>query len=107
MSSPRAQSPNDAVAVRYALATAFLWSTVATAFKIALARLDVAQLLFYATAVAVACLSLIVVVRGKARLIRGHAAGVYLRAAGLGLLNPVAYYLVLLAAYDRLPGQVA
>jgi hypothetical protein len=32
---------------------------------------------------------------------------VLLRAAALGVLNPFLYYLVLFAAYDRLPGQIA
>ena len=31
----------------------------------------------------------------------------HLCAAGLGLLNPLAYYLVLFEAYDRLPAQIA
>jgi drug/metabolite transporter (DMT)-like permease len=91
----------------YAAATVALWSTVATAFELALRTLTPGQLLAGANLVAVVALVVICLVRGEFRdALRVGRSG-HLRAVGLGLLNPLAYYLVLLAAYDRLPGQVA
>lgn len=79
-----------------------LWSTVATGFKLGLERLTPAQLLF-----AGSCISTIVFVIAAVR--KGWPGnGVNLREATLfGLLNPALYYLVLFAAYDRLPAQIA
>ena len=91
----------------YAAATVALWSTVATAFEIALRTLSPATLLAGANAVAVVALASICLLRGELRASWELPAREHLRAFGLGLLNPLLYYLVLLAAYDRLPGQVA
>ena len=43
----------------------------------------------------------------KWRLLGNLTGKQWLYYAGLGLLNPVAYYLVLFKAYDLLPAQVA
>ena len=56
---------------------------------------------------AVVALASICLLRGELRASWQLPAREHLRAFGLGLLNPMIYYLVLLAAYDRLPGQVA
>jgi len=84
-----------------------LWSTVASAFKLSLRYLDYAQLLLYACAVSTLVLGSIVWVQKKAGLlfVGGHRA--WLRSLGLGLLNPLVYYLVLFSAYERLPAQEA
>jgi drug/metabolite transporter (DMT)-like permease len=94
-------------AVGFALASVACWSTVATAFKLALRGMDVHQLLLVAHLTAALALLAITVLRGRL-----GALWLLLRERGLtclllGLLNPVAYYLVLFAAYDRLPAQVA
>lgn len=91
----------------YAGATVALWSTVATAFEIALRSLSPAMLLAGANAVAVVALAIICLLRGELAASWRLPAREHLRAFGLGLLNPLTYYLVLFAAYDRLPGQVA
>ena len=91
----------------YAGATVALWCTVATAFELALRDLTPGQLLAGANLVAVATLLVICTVRGELREALRVGRSGHLRAVGLGLLNPFAYYLVLFAAYDRLPGQVA
>ena len=89
------------------LSAVLLWSTVATAFKLALRQLDVFQLLFYASTSSALVLLIALAIRGElGQLWR------YLREApayfiGMALLNPCAYYLVLLSAYDRLPAQQA
>ena len=65
------------------------------------------MLLAGANAVAVIALAIICLLRGELSASWRLPAREHLRALGLGLLNPLIYYLVLLAAYDRLPGQVA
>jgi len=85
-----------------------LWSTVATAFKLTLRHLEPIQLLFYATASSAGVLALILVARGQLRAALSRTTlKDALTSAGLGLLNPTLYYLVLFEAYDRLPAQVA
>ncbi len=90
-----------------ALAAVLLWSTVATAFKLTLRHLGPVQLLAYASLMSLLVLAGLVTLQGKWTLLRAASRGQLARAAALGLLNPLLYYLVLFAAYDRLPAQVA
>lgn len=83
------------------------WSTIATAFKIALAELSPAQLLFIASSTAVVVLAVIGIIEGKPGIILKTSLRNILMSALLGLLNPFVYYLVLLEAYNLLPAQVA
>ncbi|MEA1886813.1 MAG: DMT family transporter [Bacteroidota bacterium] len=83
------------------------WSTIATAFKIALRELSPAQLLFIASCTAVMVLTLISIIEGKLKIVFKARLPAILMSALLGLLNPFAYYLVLLKAYSLLPAQVA
>jgi drug/metabolite transporter (DMT)-like permease len=91
----------------YGLGTVLIWSTVATAFKIALKDLDHYQLLLAADVVSIATLLGILAVQGRLDLIRSLTRGELLRNCGLGVLNPFLYYLVLFKAYSLLPAQVA
>ena len=98
---------NDRKALLFGLAAVLLWSTVATAFKLALRELSVIQLLAYASCCSALALLAIVLVRGQ-----GHLLAAYLRETPgyfclMALLNPLAYYLILLRAYDLLPAQQA
>lgn len=90
-----------------ALGAVAIWSTVATAFKLALRDLDTFQLLLVAVLVSLGCLSLVLVLQGRFGDLARAPRGDRRRALLLGALNPFAYYLVLFAAYDRLPAQVA
>lgn len=94
----------DRVAVRFGLGAVALWSTVATAFKVALLHLSPLQLLIYAGFVSwiVLGLALLGSPRNRAAITQD-----WIRALPAGLANPLAYYLILFAAYDRLPGQEA
>ncbi|ATJ83870.1 DMT family transporter [Halomonas beimenensis] len=94
----------DRRAMLYGLGAVGLWSTVATAFKVALGHMTPLELMWIASLVSWAVIGLLVVRRGQLgeALSRGWRT-----AAWAGLMNPVAYYLVLFAAYDRLPGQEA
>jgi drug/metabolite transporter (DMT)-like permease len=91
----------------YGLATVLIWSTVATAFKLALGRMDHLQLLLVADAVSVLTLAVILAAQGKLGLLRTLPRRDLFRNLALGLLNPLLYYLILFKAYALLPAQVA
>ncbi len=91
----------------FGLGTVLIWSTVATAFKIALRHLDPLQLLLVADAVSVLTLGLILAAQGRLGLLRGLTRREALRCALLGALNPFLYYTVLFKSYALLPAQVA
>ena len=97
----------DRQALLFGLTAVLLWSTVATAFKLALREIDVFQLLFYAVSSSAGVLLCIVWRQNKLPLVREY----FKRHTGyfflMGLLNPLVYYLVLLRAYDLLPAQQA
>ncbi|ATX78167.1 transporter, EamA-like family [Reinekea forsetii] len=98
---------NESKAVAFAMAAILLWSTVATAFKIALQYHSVIGLLAGASLTSVLVLMAILFAQGKLlRAIRSFPSNL-LNALLLGSLNPVLYYLVLFEAYRRLPAQVA
>ncbi len=91
----------------YAGITVLLWSTVATAFKLALQLLDIYQLILYACATSCLVLLTALSVQGDAGKL-ANTFRVHWRITLIsGCLNPLMYYLVLFAAYDRLPAQVA
>ncbi len=94
-------------ATLFGLSAVFAWSTVATAFKLALQHLDHFQLLFLANVFSLASLGLVLAVQGKLGLLVSATRRQYRLAFGLGLLNPFVYYLVLFKAYALLPAQVA
>ncbi|WP_448216453.1 DMT family transporter [Endozoicomonas sp. 2B-B] len=91
----------------YALATALMWSTVATAFKLTLDHLDPWQMVFWSVLTSTLLLGGFVIARGKwPQLIqqgREHF-GLYIL---LGFLNPFLYHIVLFGGYDLLPAQQA
>lgn len=83
------------------------WSTVATAFKVALSYLTHFEMLLVASVTSLLIFSIVLTVQrrwGSVASLPGRTWGYF---ALLGLLNPVAYYLVLFKSYDLLPAQVA
>lgn len=87
----------------YALMAVLAWSTVATAFKLALEEIAPIQLIFVAsTTSAFLLLSIIYFRSGKKRFLPFS-----LSSFVMGLLNPILYYLVLFFAYDNLPAKIA
>jgi drug/metabolite transporter (DMT)-like permease len=90
-----------------ALLTVLFWSTVATAFKLSLRYLDLFQLIFYACLTSTVVLLIAVVVQGHWHGLRSTLHHHWRLSLVSALLNPFAYYLILFAAYDRLPAQVA
>ncbi|MEN8118614.1 MAG: DMT family transporter [Bacteroidota bacterium] len=85
----------------------FFWSTVATAFKLALRDYDFIQLIFYATVVTVLLLFIFLVLQGKLGLVIQQTPKQLLNSMFLGALNPLLYYLILFKAYSLLPAQLA
>jgi len=69
--------------------------------------MDFVQLLFYSTTIAVITLFIIISAQGKRQLILSSTKKELLASAFNGLLNPFAYYLILLKAYTLLPAQIA
>jgi drug/metabolite transporter (DMT)-like permease len=85
----------------------FFWSTVATAFKLALEHLEPIQLVFYSTLFSVIVLFFIALIQGKIVLIKSFPKRALMQCAFLGLLNPCLYYIILFKGYDILPAQEA
>jgi drug/metabolite transporter (DMT)-like permease len=98
---------NQNKATIYAGLAVLFWSTAATAFKIGLKYIDYIQLLYVSTWTSLLVLAVILVWQGKTRLLLTQTRDNWKRSAVLGLLNPFAYYLVLLKAYSLLPAQIA
>jgi len=98
---------NQRHAIYFALAAVFLWSTVATAFKLALQQLSPLQLVFYASVFSwlflLSCLIKNKQITEIVPTFRRNKA-LYIK---LGSLNPFLYYLILFKAYDLLPAQQA
>lgn len=94
---------NERPALIYALLAVLLWSTVATGFKLGLAMMAVEQLLLVGTLISWCVFALFCLLRSGFCVSRQDRVWVPV----LGFLNPFAYYLLLFAAYDRLPAHVA
>jgi drug/metabolite transporter (DMT)-like permease len=98
---------NQRKAYIYALGTVLIWSTVASAFKLSLRTLSPAHLLLYANLISVLLLGAILLCRRELGLAIPKDRRELLRSAGLGLLNPFLYYLILFKAFALLPAQEA
>lgn len=98
---------DQAKAYIFALISVFLWSTVASVFKISLRYLSPVELLFYAACFSCFVLFLVLALQQKLYLLVEADAGVWKTSLLFGLLSPFLYYLVLLKAYDLLPAQQA
>jgi len=91
----------------YAALSVLLWGTIPTAFKLALSELSIVTMLGITTFVSTGVLFVIMLLTGKLCLLKETTMKDLLWSALLGLITPVGYYLILLTAYSRLPGQVA
>lgn len=95
----------DGKALLCALTAVLLWSTVASAFKIALRHLSPLDMLILACLWSTLALGAVLLkTEPSAFRITPGQWGYYLLGA---VLNPAAYYLVLFESYDLLPAQVA
>jgi len=91
----------------FAALAVFFWSTVATAFKIALRELDVIQLIFFASVVTVLVLFVLLLIQGKTAMLFKQTKRQIIWSVLLGAFNPLLYYIVLFKAYSLLPAQLA
>ena len=91
----------------YAIPAVLFWSTIPTAFKIGLGELNILTFLFLATSVSTLGLFLIICSGKKLHLLAITKRSELLMSLVMGLLNPTIYYMILLKAYQLLPGQIA
>ncbi|XPV74863.1 MAG: DMT family transporter [Desulfovibrio sp.] len=89
------------------LSAVAIWSTVATAFKLALAHLAPLQLLFIATISSSIALLGVLAFQKKLYKIKHMSTKEVLKNCGLGFINPFLYYVTLFKAYELLPAQEA
>ena len=94
-------------AILYACIAVLSWSTVATAFKKSLEHITHFELVLVSCVTSLLIFTILMSIQKKWHLIKGLSLKEWGYFALLGLLNPVAYYLVLFKAYDLLPAQVA
>ncbi len=94
-------------AIILAIAAVLSWSTVATAFKKSLENLSPYGMLLIASITSLIIFATTITTQRKWGYIASMPNKTWRYFALLGLLNPVAYYLVLFKSYDLLPAQVA
>ncbi|HAS6348978.1 DMT family transporter [Vibrio sp. IRLE0018] len=98
---------NERRALGFGLSAVLLWSTVATAFKLTLAEFTPIQMLTVASIVSAVALMAICAAQGKLSQISSTFFSNPWYYLLLGLINPLAYYLILFKAYDLLPASQA
>lgn len=98
---------NERRALGFGLSAVLLWSTVATAFKLTLAEFTPIQMLTVASIVSAITLIGICAVQGKLSLLPRTFLSNPWYYLLLGLINPLAYYIILFKAYDLLPASQA
>ncbi|EHH3080336.1 DMT family transporter [Vibrio vulnificus] len=98
---------NERRALGFGLSAVLLWSTVATAFKLTLAEFSPIQMLTVASVVSAMALLAICALQGKLTQISTTFLSNPWYYLLLGLINPLAYYLILFKAYDLLPASQA
>lgn len=98
---------NERRALGFGLSAVLLWSTVATAFKLTLAEFTPIQMLTIASIVSAIALTLVCGVQGKLNQLSATFLSNPWYYLLLGLINPLAYYLILFKAYDLLPASQA
>ncbi|GAB2653616.1 DMT family transporter [Vibrio panuliri] len=98
---------NERRALGFGLSAVLLWSTVATAFKLTLAEFTPIQMLTIASIVSALVLFIICGVQGKLTSLSAIFFSNPWYYLLLGLINPLAYYIILFKAYDLLPASQA
>lgn len=91
----------------YGILAILSWSTIASAFKIALRYWDYPSLTLLASSVATIFLFFVIILSNKQKHFRSLRKKDLAIAALMGFLNPFLYYLILLRAYTLLKAQEA
>ena len=90
--------------ILYALISVILWSTVASAFKIALMYMTFLDLLMISSFTATIILFLILLFQKKTKIFKLKN---FKKSIFMGFINPFIYYIVLFKSYSLLPAQIA
>lgn len=98
---------NPKKSLGYAFAAVLIWSTVATAFKLALRGMEPGQLIFIASGVSLLFFLVYLIVNGQFSQLFRMTGREMCWSALAGAMNPFAYYLILFKAYSLLPAQLA
>ncbi len=98
---------NQRKALLYGLVAVLLWSTTATAIKIALETLDVFQILFFSTVSSATVLGVIIFFQRKWKVLFVELRRNTTYFIAIAVLNPLTFYFLLLQSYGRLPAQQA
>ncbi len=99
--------PSEKKAYIFGISAVLMWSTVASAFKIALFAYSVTELLLISTFVSFLFLLLYSIFSGNIYLLKNINYKQFLKSALLGFLNPFLYYMLLFFAYSQLKAQEA
>ncbi len=91
----------------FAAAAVLCWSTVGSAFKLALREVDYLNLLFWSVLVSFFVFVAFVSFQNKWKLVAKQNTKQILMSAAMGFLNPFFYYFILFQAYDILLAQEA
>ena len=83
------------------------WSTVASAFKIALRHYSYYELLLVASITATLLFAIVISIQRKWHLLKKITSKDWGLFVITGLLSPAGYYLILFKAYELLPAQIA
>jgi drug/metabolite transporter (DMT)-like permease len=95
------------LAYLYVMVAVAFWATSATAFKLSLSHVSQLPLLLVASVASTGVFLAYLAATNKLRLLRTFTPRDWFWSAGLGLLNPFLYYLILFKAYSLLPAQEA
>ena len=98
---------NNNKALLFAAIAIASWSTVASAFKIALRHYGYFELILVSAITALLIFSLVITFQQKWHLLKKLTLKELASYAFTGLLNPAFYYLILFKSYDLLPAQIA
>lgn len=98
---------NETKAIISASLAVLSWSTVATAFKLALENMTHFELLLIASFTSLLIFAMILTFQHLWGALTHLSLRNWIYFALLGLLNPVLYYLVLFKSYSLLPAQIA
>lgn len=91
----------------FAIFAVLCWSTVGSAFKLALNEVDFINLLFWSVLVSLVVFSAFVSLRKEWSFVKSQSKKEILSSAVFGFLNPFFYYFILFQAYDILLAQEA
>ncbi len=94
-------------AIIYGIIAVLSWSTVATMFKMALRYYTHYEMLLVASFTALFIFSVAITIQRKWSVLKKIPSKQWGKFALIGLLNPLAYYLVLFKSYSLLPAQIA